>query len=117
MSTGKTGGGRKKEWPVMPPTPEPIRTSPEYHLEDAARNVTRNRTYTPPKELKGMSKRIMGWVETLRNDPDLIPTKVKTLSAVLDDKGIALARVTRDEADRATGGGVREITREVRTAL
>jgi hypothetical protein len=33
--------GSEKEWPVMPPMPEPIRTSPRYHFEDAARATTR----------------------------------------------------------------------------
>jgi hypothetical protein len=34
-------GGREKEWPVMPPKPEPIKTSPQYHFEDAARETVR----------------------------------------------------------------------------
>jgi hypothetical protein len=32
-------GSRKRGWPVMPPMPEPIRTSPEFHFEDAARET------------------------------------------------------------------------------
>lgn len=94
-------GGRKKEWPVMPPVPEPIRTSPEYHFEDAAREVARNRNYTPPKELRGMSNRIMGYVRCLWNDPEQIEEKGKTLSAVLDHEGIALAKVTKEESERS----------------
>jgi hypothetical protein len=35
------GGSKEREWPVMPPTPEPIRTSPKYHFEDAAKEAVR----------------------------------------------------------------------------
>ncbi len=94
-------GSRKKEWTVAPPTPEPIRTSPEYHFEDAARVVGRNQSYSPPKELTGMSDRIMTYLQALWNDPVQIEAKGKTLSAVLDHEGIALARVTKAEADRS----------------
>jgi hypothetical protein len=39
---GRQGAGsREKEWPIMPPTPEPIRTSPRHHFEDAARETVR----------------------------------------------------------------------------
>jgi hypothetical protein len=94
-------GGRKKEWSVAPPVPEPIRTSPEYHFEDASREAARNRNYTPPKELRGMSNRIMGYVQCLWNDPEQIEEKGKTFSAVLDHEGIALAKVTKEEAARS----------------
>jgi hypothetical protein len=94
-------GSRKKEWSVVPPTPEPIGTSPEFHFEDAAREATRNRTYIPPKELKGMSARILTDVQTLWNDPEQIEAKGKTLSAVLDHDGIALAKVTKEDADKS----------------
>ena len=92
--------GRENEWPIMPPTPEPVRTFPEYHFEDAARDATRDLN-NAPKELRGMSRRIMSWLTTLENDPQQIKTEIKTLSAVLDDKGISLACVTKDEADRS----------------
>jgi hypothetical protein len=95
-------GGREKEWAIMPPQPEPIKTSPEYHFEDAAREATQDKNYTPPKQLKGMTRKIMGWLVTLWNEPDMIQTEVKTLSAVLDDKGITLAVVTKDEAERSS---------------
>jgi hypothetical protein len=95
------GSRKEKEWPIHPPVPEPIRTSPEYHFEDAAREAGGDRSYSPPRELTGMSKRIMGYVHDLWNEPKLIAEKGKTLSAVLDHEGIALARVTKDEADRS----------------
>jgi hypothetical protein len=99
---GAGAGSRKeREWPIQPPKPEPIRTSPEHHFEDAAREATRNKTSAPPRELKGMSARIDSILQTLWNDPEQIKTKKKTLSAVLDDQGIALARVTKEEAERS----------------
>ncbi len=94
-------GGREKEWSAIPPTPEPIRTSPQHHFEDAAREAGQDRNYSPPMELKGMSARIMNYVQTLWNDPEQIAAKGKSLSAVLDHEGIALAEVTKDEADRS----------------
>jgi len=33
------GSRKEKEWPIRPPIPEPVRTSPEYHFEDAARQT------------------------------------------------------------------------------
>jgi len=99
---GAGAGSRKeKDWPIHPPIPEPIRTSPEYHFEGAAREAGGDRSYSPSKELTGMSKRIMGYVQCLWNEPKLIAEKGKTLSAVLDHEGIRLARVTKDEADRS----------------
>lgn len=95
------GSRKRKEWPIQPPVPEPIRTSPEYHFEGAAREAGGDRSYSSPKELTGMSERIMGYVQCLWNEPKLIADKGKTLSAVLDHEGIALARVTKDEADRS----------------
>jgi hypothetical protein len=94
-------GNRKKEWSAIPPIPEPIRTSPEFHFADAGREAGRDQNYTPPKELKGMSDRIMNYVQTLWNDPAQIAAKGKTLSAVLDHEGIALAQVTKEESDRS----------------
>ena len=98
---GAGGREKEKEWPVMPPTPETIRTFPEHRFEDAAREVGQDRNYSPPKELKGMSDRIMTYVQTLWNDPAQIAAKGKTLSAVLDHEGIAIAQVTKEEADRS----------------
>jgi hypothetical protein len=94
-------GGREKEWSVIPPTPEPIRTSPEHHFADAAREAIQDRNYSPPKDLKGMSARIMNYVQTLWNDPEKIAAKGKTLTAILDHEGIALAEVKKEEADRS----------------
>jgi hypothetical protein len=48
-----------------------------------------------------MSDRIMGYVQTLWNDPAQIADKGKTLSAVLEHERMALAQVTKDEADRS----------------
>ena len=93
-------GGREKEGQVLP-TPEATRMSPEHHFEDAAREVASNRGYAPPEELKGMARQIMSFLATLWNEPDLLETKARTLSAFLDEKGISLAQVTKEEADRS----------------
>ena len=50
-------GGRKKEWPVMPPMPEPIRTSPEYHFEDAARATVRPIKEAPQQRVEQRAAR------------------------------------------------------------
>jgi hypothetical protein len=34
---GAGAGSRKREWPIVPPTPEPVRTSPAHRFDDAAR--------------------------------------------------------------------------------
>jgi hypothetical protein len=94
-------GSREKEWPFAPPPPEAIRTSPEHHFDDAAREVASNRSYAQPEELKGMARQIMGFLATLWNEPELLETKARTLSAFLDEKGISLAQVTKEEADRS----------------
>jgi hypothetical protein len=92
---------REKKWPIMPPVPEPNKTAARYHFEDAAREAASNRSYALPKELKGMARQIMSFLATLRNEPDLLETKTRTLSAFLDEKGISLAQVTKEEADRS----------------
>lgn len=93
-------GSREKEGQVLP-TPEAIQTSPVHHFDEAAREVASNRGYAPPEELKGMGRQIMSFLATLWNEPDLLETKARTLSAFLDEKGISLAQVTKEEADRS----------------
>jgi relaxase-like protein len=90
----KGQGRREKSWPITPPRPEPIQTSPAYHFEDAARDITRNRQPQPePKKLTGMSLQLAELQHHCDND--------RAFAAALDQKGIVFARVTREEADRS----------------
>ena len=90
----QAGPAQEKKWPIMPPTPEPIRTSPRYHIEDTGREVTR-REPSPamPEELKGASRHIWKAYHGSRNPQDFI--------AALDKHKIVLAAVTKDEAGRS----------------
>ncbi len=87
-------GSREKERPVLPPQPEQIRTSPSYHFEDAAREATRDqRPQAEPEKLNRMTRDII----TLRDHSD----SDRAFGAALDEKGITLAVVTKEEAARS----------------
>ncbi len=88
-------------WPTRPPVPAPIQTSPEFHFADAAKDTTRNKEYRPPAKLTGLSLQIMTTLYTLENEPKKLKEEGKTLSEILEFRGIALARVTKDEAERS----------------
>jgi len=83
-----------QDWPVMPPQPELVRTSPAHHFEDAAREAAYDhRPQDAPDHLRGTSAEI--WLAYHRSD------NAKAFAAALDEKGIALAVVTKDEAERS----------------
>ena len=83
-----------QHWPVMPPQPEPVRTSPALHFEDAARETAYDhRPQDAPDHLRGTAAEI--WLAYHRSD------NAKAFAAALDEKGIALAVVTKDEAERS----------------
>lgn len=71
----------------------PPRSSPPLPCCSSRRTPTR-----PPVDnstrIQILSKQIMQWVQTLRNDPEQIATETKTLSAVLEENRIAPARET-----------------------
>src|ERR1017187_494753 len=76
---------------VTSPQPEPVRTSPALHFEDTAREAAYDhRTQDAPDHLRGTSAEI--WLAYHRSD------NAKAFAAALDEKGIALAVVTKDEA-------------------
>lgn len=90
----KQQGRREKEWPFAPPRPEPIRTSPLYHFEDAARETTRNQRPQPvPKKLTGMSLNLAELQHHCDNN--------RAFAAALEQKGITFARVSKEEAERS----------------
>lgn len=87
-------GGREKDWPIMPPTPEPIKTPARYHFEDAARDTTRPEPEPAmPENLRGTAAHI--WTAWHRSD------NAKAFCAAIHERGIALAAVTKEEAARS----------------
>jgi hypothetical protein len=95
----------KKRWPIQPPRDERTETSPEYHFADAGREVTRDQTYEPPKELRGMSAILMkAYANSKEGYQDIGSEAYKELSTFqesLDRMGMGFARVTREEAERS----------------
>jgi hypothetical protein len=91
---GTPGGGRERDWPINPPQPEPIRTAPGHHFEDAAHENTRPEP-TPgmPQNLRGAPAHI--WTAWHHSD------NAKAFQAALDEHGMSLAAVTKKEADRS----------------
>jgi hypothetical protein len=88
----QAGQAKGKEWQT--PTPEPVRTSPEYHFEDAARSVADPQpTPDAPSRLRGTSAAIWTAYNATR-DP-------YRFAATLEEKGIRMAVVTKDEAERS----------------
>ena len=80
--------------PTMPQAPQLNQTSPEYWFEDVAKQVTQdNRPHDPPETLRGVAKQISTAFQH-NHDP-------AAFVAALDEQGIALAAVTKDEADRS----------------
>ncbi len=85
---------REKIWPIEPPKPERIRTSPEFHFGDAAREATRGEPQPPmPEKLRGTPAEI--WNAYHQSD------NARAFAAALDEQGISLAVVTKSEADRS----------------
>ena len=92
-------GSREKEWPILPTVPEPIKTSPQYHFEDAARATIRPEPEPPvPEKLKGTAAHI--WTAWHQSDT------AKAFAAAINEQGIDLAVVTKQEAARSHYGEV-----------
>lgn len=96
---------QEKVWPVNPPRSEPTKTSPRYHFDDAAREGT-NPEPEPvmPENLKATARRI--WNAYRQSD------SARAFAAALNEDGIALAAVTKEEATRSHMNS--EFAREVR---
>ncbi|MGH9444150.1 MAG: hypothetical protein ACRD3O_00145 [Terriglobia bacterium] len=83
-----------REWPMQPPQPEPIKTSPRHHFGDAAREAgreTRAGGQTPKPKPRSGDRRIRQAEQ---------PT-AKAFAGELERHGLAFARVTADEAARS----------------
>jgi relaxase-like protein len=110
----------EKHWPIQPPQPEPLKTPPIRHFEDVARAATQQeKVGSPLADITGPAASI--WTAynirihmQEREREDLlgnvakyqVPIEVKAgrdpyqFGAALEEKGMALARVTKDEAER-----------------
>jgi hypothetical protein len=111
----------EKLWPTRPPISEPIKTHPDLHFRDAGDNATHPEAAPAmPSNLKGpaaaiwaaynirihMQERerenLTGEIETYH-----VPIALKSgrdpyrFGAALEEKGMALARATKDEAERS----------------
>jgi hypothetical protein len=91
---GAGAGSREKEWPILPTVPEPIKTSAQYHFEDAARAAARPEPEPPlPENLRGTAAHI--WTAWHQSDT------AKAFAAAINEQGIDLAVVTKQEAARS----------------
>ena len=80
--------------PTGPPHPQLNRTSPEFWFEDVANTNTRDaRPVQAPENMRGAAARI--WIAYNRGHD------AKTFAVSLDELGIMLAAVTKEEADRS----------------
>jgi hypothetical protein len=84
--TREQGGREIKRWPVKPPEPERVWASFEEAKKEAAHNAR-------PEKLRGPAAEI--WKAWTNSE------SAKTYREALDEKGIALAVVTKDEAARS----------------
>jgi hypothetical protein len=88
------GSRGEKRWPITPPMAEPIRTYARYHFEGAAHDTTRPQPeQAMPEKLRGAAAHI--WTAWRQSD------SAKAFAAALDEKGIVLAAVTKEEAARS----------------
>jgi hypothetical protein len=101
-------GRREKIWPMKPPIPEEIKTSPEYHFEDAARSTGRDkRSKKEPEGLNWVDKRI--WqalnqnevVNPLGQEIFVRETDPNRFRDLLREYELLFARVTKEEADQS----------------
>jgi len=85
-------------WPTMPPQPEPVKTSPALHFEDAAREAT-SPERIPEKQPFGVAARLKDAFELSRR-PDLTADEKRQFdfARVIDEHGIAFAIATPEEA-------------------
>ncbi len=108
---------REKVWPLNPPEPRTVETSPRYRFEDAANSTGRDkRPLNAPDELntrrsqrfpdKADAAHIWEAYNRNRHDPN-------AFAAALDEHGILLAAVTKTEADRSyrSAAFAREVNR------
>ncbi len=104
---GAGAGSREKEWPILPTVPEPIKTSPQYHFEDAARATARPEPEPPlPENLRGTAAHI--WTAWHQSDT------AKAFAAAINEQGMALAVVTKEEASpQPHGCGIRKSSRQL----
>lgn len=111
----------ERHWPIMPPQPETTKTAPGLHIQDAGRAAAQpEKAPAVPANLKGTPAQI--WTaynirihmqERERLDPSgkvekyQAPIQVKggrdpyQFNQALEEKNMALARVTKDEAERS----------------
>ena len=107
---GKGQGSRKEKWPIKPPEQERATTSPGAHFEDAGREATRSEPVPlMPDKLKGPAAQIWKayniciWKQEQPHG-DIKEIEVKAgrdpqqFAAALEEKGIHLAVVSKDEA-------------------
>ncbi len=93
-----------REWPIQPPQPEPIKTSPRYHFEDAAREATQPPPEAPPQPRSG-DRRIRQAQNAAMHDErakegDPAPN-AQAFADELERHGLAFASVTPEEAYRS----------------
>ncbi len=93
-----------REWPVQPPQPEPITTSPRYHFEDAARQAAEPRQQEP-QPLRGGDIRIQkaehAAMRDVRTKEGVAQPNAKAFADELERHGIAFASATAEEAYRS----------------
>lgn len=85
---------REKKWPVQPPRQEPTSTSPRWHFEDAARAVADPKRKPVGREnVRGIRAEIWdAWHDS---------ENVRVFAHKLEKDGIALASVTKEDADQS----------------
>ena len=91
-------GERPPANPFLPPTiplpPALNRTSPQLWFEDVAKHVTQDkRPQEPPDNIRGAATRIWTAYNKSHN--------ARAFAAALDEQGISLAVVSKEEADRS----------------
>jgi hypothetical protein len=85
---------REKKWPVHPPRQEPVATSPRWHFEDAAREAGDSKRKPVRREdIRGLRAEIWDAWQGSEN--------VRAFTHKLSKEGIALAAVTKEDADHS----------------
>jgi hypothetical protein len=111
----------EKLWPTRPPIPEPIKTAPDLHFRDAGNGATQPEAApVMPANLRGPAAHIWTAYNVRihmqeREREDLageiekyhVPITLKSgrdpyrFAEALEEKGMSLARATKDEAERS----------------
>ena len=84
----------EKHWPTTPPETEPIKTSPRYHFEDAAREAGNAQPDSPALENPHGTA---AHIRAAYRQSD----SARAFAAALNERGISLAAVTKEESDRS----------------